>query len=108
MVLALALFCADVSLFGRRLLVSLPERDCTNLPPEANTKGLLPGVNRLTAQFLFDPEELIVLGRPLTAAGSTGLDLPGIGRHREIGDGDVLGFTGAVRHDGRVRSEERR
>src|SRR4029453_8109169 len=102
MVLALALFCANVSLFHCRLLVSWPERDCAKLTPETNTKGFLPGINRLVAQFLLDPEELIILCRPLAAAGSTGLDLPGVRRHCEIGNGDIFGFTGAVRHDGRV------
>ena len=31
-----------------------------------------------------------------------GLDLPAIGRDREIGDGRILGLAGAVRHDGGI------
>src|SRR6185437_13703652 len=48
------------------------------------------------AQVLFDPEELVVLGHPVRPAGSTGLDLPGVGGHGQVGDGGVLGLAGPV------------
>jgi hypothetical protein len=46
--------------------------------------------------LLFNPKELIVLGNPLGPAQRAGLDLPGARRHREVGDGRVLGLAGAM------------
>src|SRR5687768_13160104 len=51
------------------------------------------------AQFLFDSDELVVLGETVGAGEAAGLDLPAIGRDGEVRDGGVLGLAGAVRHD---------
>src|SRR5208282_4523295 len=61
-----------------------------------------PRVHRLWAEFLLDPQQLIVLGGALAARQRAGLDLPAIGRHREVGDGGILGLARAMRYHGRV------
>src|SRR5262249_10094542 len=50
-------------------------------------------------QFFFDAQELIVLRDPIRAARRTGLDLPGVRGHGQVGDGRVLGFPAAVADD---------
>ena len=47
-------------------------------------------VSRYTPKFLLDPKKLIVLGNTVTAAGRTGLDLPGVYRNGKISDKGVL------------------
>src|SRR5512133_4288315 len=59
-------------------------------------------VSRLRAQFLLDPQQLIVFGRAIGASERAGLDLPAIGPDGEIGDSRILGLARAVRHDGGV------
>src|SRR3712207_4062371 len=54
-----------------------------------------PGVARGRAELLLDADELVVLGQAVGAAEGSGLDLTAVGRHREVGDGGVLGFAGA-------------
>src|ERR1700722_6039767 len=54
---------------------------------------------RLCAQFLFDPQQLIVLRSAIRARQRAGFDLAAIGGDREVGDGGILGLAGAVRHD---------
>src|SRR5262249_50798777 len=44
------------------------------------------------AELLLDAEQLVVLGRPLTARGGAGLDLAGVHPDREVGDRRVLGL----------------
>src|SRR5262249_25647551 len=53
-------------------------------------------------QVFFDAQELIVLRDPVRAARRTGLDLPGVRGHGQVGDGRVLGFPAAVTDDRRV------
>ena len=60
------------------------------------------GVNGAAAQLLLNAQQLVVLCNTLGTAGSTGLDLAGVQRHGQIGNGGVLGLTGAVRADGGV------
>src|ERR1017187_8378712 len=57
---------------------------------------------RLRAQFLLDPQQLIVLGGAVGARQRAGFDLPAIGGDCEVGDSGILGFAGAVRHHGGV------
>ena len=47
-------------------------------------------------EFLLDAEKLVVLRHPVGAAERTGLDLTGVGRHCDVGDGGVLRFAGTV------------
>ena len=54
------------------------------------------------AELLLDPQQLVVLRRPIRARRGAGLDLPGAGRDRQVGDRGVLGLARAVRDDGRV------
>ncbi len=54
------------------------------------------------AQFLFDAEQLVVLGHAIRAARRAGLDLAGVEGHGDVGDGRVFGLAGAVRNDGGV------
>src|SRR6185437_10784878 len=56
------------------------------------------GIFRLAAQFLLDPQQLVVFCRAVGPRQRTGLDLSAIGRDREIGDGGILRLTGAMRH----------
>ena len=48
-------------------------------------------VDRCGAQCFFDTEELVVLGDPIRAAGSAGLDLAAVG-----GDGMEVGWQLAM------------
>mmetsp|Transcript_117262 Transcript_117262/g.163140 ORF Transcript_117262/g.163140 Transcript_117262/m.163140 type:complete len:324 (-) Transcript_117262:619-1590(-) len=58
------------------------------------------GIHGLVAELLLDAHELVVLGVALGAAGRAGLDLARAEAHGQVGDGHVLGLTGAVRgHD---------
>src|SRR5437879_6436453 len=43
------------------------------------------------SQILFDAQELVVLGDAVGAAGRAGLDLAGVRRHGDVGDGGILG-----------------
>src|SRR3954452_24336801 len=56
------------------------------------------GVHCLIVQLLFDAQKLVVFGKPVGAGERSGLDLPAIGRHGEIGDGGVFRFPRAVGH----------
>src|SRR5690606_25541661 len=52
---------------------------------------LLAGVRRSRAELEADAEELVVLRDAIGAREAAGLDLAGVGRHREIRDEAVLG-----------------
>ena len=52
--------------------------------------------------MLFNAQKLIVLGDAFTAAGGAGLDLTGIERHRQVGDGSVLCLAGTVGYNGGI------
>nr|pir phosphopyruvate hydratase - Deinococcus radiodurans (strain R1) [Deinococcus radiodurans] len=54
------------------------------------------------AELVFDAQQLVVLGDTVRAAGRAGLDLPGVGRHSEVGDKGVFGLARAVADDGAV------
>src|ERR1700732_1644698 len=54
------------------------------------------------AEFLFNAQQLIVLGDAVGAAGGAGFDLASGGGDGEIGDEGILGFAGAVGNDGVV------
>ena len=56
------------------------------------------GVLGVSSELLLDAEELVVLGEPLGATGSAGLDLSGGESDDEIGDEGVLGLAGAMTH----------
>src|SRR5215207_3489454 len=53
---------------------------------------------RLFTELLLDPDELVVFRGAVGAGKRAGLDLPAVRRHREVGDGRVLGLARAVRH----------
>ena len=57
---------------------------------------LVSSIDRKVAQLLLDAEDLVELGKTLRAGGRTGLDLAGAETDDDVGDGDVLGLTGAV------------
>src|SRR6516225_8995097 len=61
----------------------------------------------LLAQFLLDPQQLIVFRGAVGARQRAGFDLAAVGRHRKVGNGRVLGFAGAMRHDGGIARLER-
>src|SRR5690349_7249039 len=63
------------------------------------TKNRAAGVARRIAQLVLDAQQLVVLRDPVGARERAGLDLPGVGRDREVGDGDVLGLARAVGDD---------
>ena len=78
--------------------------------PGAITRGLPTGrplganaaraeVGCRAPELLLDPQQLVVLGDAVRASGRARLDLAAVGRHREIGDGRVLGLAGAVGDD---------
>src|SRR5215469_16976608 len=57
---------------------------------------------RAGAQLFFDTEELVVLCDAVGAAHRAGLDLAHAGGDSEVGDESILGFAGAVGHNGGV------
>ena len=59
------------------------------------------------AEPLFDAQQLVVLGDAVGAAGRAGLDLAGVGGHREVGDERIFGFARAVRDHRRVAGARR-
>ena len=62
----------------------------------------LTAVDGVVTQFFFDAEKLVVLRDAIGAAERAGLDLAGVGRHGDVGDGGVFGLAGAMADDGGV------
>ncbi len=60
------------------------------------------GKNRVLAEQLFDAKQLVVFRSAIGTAERTGLDLTAVRGHRDVRDGRVFGFAGAMREDGRV------
>lgn len=56
----------------------------------------LASVDGVLAQLFLDTEDLVELGETLRTGRSTGLDLTGAETDDDVGNGDVLGLTGAV------------
>src|ERR1700709_2689850 len=65
-------------------------------------EGGVSGVAGCVVEFFLNSQQLVVLGDALRPGGGAGLDLSGVGCHRNVGDGGVLGFPGPVGGDGRV------
>src|SRR5262249_48486473 len=53
-------------------------------------------VHSFVTKFFCDPQQLVVLGHAVTPTGCTGLDLTGVGRHRDVSNGRILGFPRAM------------
>ncbi len=68
----------------------------------ASEREISPGIDGGAAEHLLDAHQLVVFADTVGAAGGAGLDLAGAERDGEVGDGGVLGFTGAVLHHGGV------
>jgi hypothetical protein len=67
---------------------------------------LVASVDGVLAKLLLDAEDLVELGKTLRAGRSTSLDLTGAETDNDVGNGDILGLTGAVRnHDAPVGAE---
>src|SRR5438132_3127460 len=87
-----------------------PLRQSSGLPPPPTGEELrlvrleraTSGVTRRIAELLLDPKQLVVLRQTVGPAGAPRLDLPAAERNGEIGDGRILRFAGAVRHNGGV------
>ena len=47
-----------------------------------------------------DADEFIILSDAVSAGKGAGFDLAGAEADSEVSDGDILGLTGTVRHDG--------
>ncbi len=62
----------------------------------------LTAVNGLVTKFFRDAEELVVLRHPVGPAKRTGLDLAGVGCDRDVGNGRVFRFAGAMTDHGGV------
>ena len=62
---------------------------------------------RRVAELLLDAQQLVVLGDAIGPRGRAGLQLAGVHRDGEVGDGRVLGLAGAVRDDGAVARARR-
>src|SRR5262249_37335868 len=62
----------------------------------------VPAIDRVAAQLLLDPQQLIVFRVAVAAAARTGLALTPVGRHSQIGNRRILRFTGAMAKHGRV------
>src|SRR6516225_4294874 len=101
----------------------ISERSCSPLLPSliTSSRSDFPGnssasqrfqrrfsrVSGLLAQFLLDPQQLIVFRGAVGARERAGFDLAAVGRHCKVGDGRILGFAGAMRHDGGIARLER-
>src|SRR5690606_29571091 len=70
--------------------------------PAAAAERALSGVARGPAELLVDAQQAVVLRHAIGAAERAGLDLPRPGRHREVGDGVVLGLARAMGDDAGV------
>src|SRR3989475_5937800 len=55
------------------------------------------GVDRRVIEDLLDAQQLVVLGDAVRAGRGAGLDLAAVGGDGQVGDGDVLRLSGAVR-----------
>ncbi len=53
----------------------------------------LAAVDRFITQHLLDAQQLVVLADAVSAAERTGLDLTGVDRHRDIGNGRVFSLA---------------
>lgn len=93
-------FVALIFILSRfHIILSLCQVFTTNLKVDRCAE-LLASVDGVLAQLLFDTEDLVELGETLGTGRSTGLDLTGAETDDDVGNGDVLGLTGAVRdHD---------
>src|SRR5512146_344622 len=84
--------------------IRMPHSPLLMLHLSASLKCRKPRIDRRVAQLLLDPDELVVLRDTVGPAGRTGLDLSGIGGHRDIRDCRVLGLARAVADDRGVAS----
>ena len=67
---------------------------------------LVASVDGVVTKLLLDAEDLVELGKTLRAGRSTSLDLAGAETDDDVGNGDILSLTGAVRnHDTPVGAE---
>src|SRR6476620_5386603 len=57
-----------------------------------------PGIARRLAKLFLDPQQLVVLRRPIRPRQAASLDLSAAERDREIGDGRILGLARPVAH----------
>ncbi len=65
---------------------------------------VLSSIDRVASKLLFDTKQLVVLGQTLGAARSSGLDLTSAETDNNVGNGEVLSLTRAVRdHDAPTR-----
>jgi len=53
-------------------------------------------VDGVGPEFLFDAQQLIVLGDAVGAAGRTGLNLAGVGGHHQVRNEGIFGLAGAM------------
>src|SRR5256885_812644 len=65
-------------------------------------KGCAASIPRGVPQFLFNPEQPVVLGRPVGPGQRARLDLAGVQAHGQVRDRHVLCLPRPVGHDGRV------
>ena len=89
----LEVMTSDAHGFGKAAPVASPARMLTV------GEGPLAGVHRALAELEADAEELVVLGDAVRARQAARLDLPRVGRDREVGDERVLGLARAVADD---------
>src|SRR6516225_10631476 len=96
----------------------ISERNCNPVLPSLITPSLSlfcgsapegfqrrsPSIFRLLAQFLLDPQQLVIFCRAVGSRKRSRLDLAAVGRDRKIGDGGILGLARAMRHDRCVAS----
>src|ERR1035437_1499056 len=64
-----------------------------------STSAHFTAVNRFVTKFLSDPQQLVILGHAIRPAKGTGLDLARIRRHRDVCNGRILRFAGAMADD---------
>src|SRR5579872_846134 len=84
------------------LIAFLPLHRCGDAGSGQRLERRLARVFRLLAELLLDAQQLVVFRRAIGSRQRTGLDLSAIAGDREVRNGGVLGFAGAVRHHGGV------
>ena len=62
----------------------------------------LPAVHRVLAEKLFDAQQLVVLRHAVGAAERAGLDLAGVRRDGNVGNGRVFSLARAMADDGGI------
>jgi hypothetical protein len=93
------------SFCGTHFNLRTPFQTITCLQVDSSSE-VLSSVDSVVTEFLLDTEDLVELGQALRSGWRTSLDLSSTETNNDVGNGDILGLTGAVRnHDAPASTE---